>query len=185
MMTWSLCLFAHFQEKKGISDEWMAEITAMKSRLDRFEQFGLIDGAASDVHHNKIQNKPSRNIERVYVKEFQRQLRSKVTDVTVLHQFRIDGIECNIIIIRNSNEISSTSTSTSTIGNVVGNIEIDGPHHKQQHKQYFTSLRDHYFQHHYGFPVLRQDVSGGWKSRDEVGDDVSKILKGLGIMIEE
>jgi hypothetical protein len=33
--------------------------------------------------------------------------------------------------------------------------------------------------------VLRQDVSGGWKSRDEVTDDVSKILKGLGIMIEE
>ena len=45
----------------------MAEITAMKSRLDRFEQFGLIDGAASDVHHSKIQNKPSSNIERVYV----------------------------------------------------------------------------------------------------------------------
>ena len=26
----------------------------------------------------------------------------------------------------------------------------------------------HYFQYHYGFPVLRQDLSGGWKSRDEV-----------------
>jgi hypothetical protein len=33
--------------------------------------------------------------------------------------------------------------------------------------------------------VLRQDVSGGWKSRDEVRDDVSKILKELGIIIEE
>ena len=92
MLTLSLCLFAHFQEKKGISDEWMAEITAMKSRLDRFEQFGLIDRAAS------------------------------------------------VIIIRNSN--SSSSTSTSSIGNIVANIEIDGPHHRQQHKQYFTSLRD-------------------------------------------
>ena len=71
----------------------MAEITAMKSRLDRFELFGLIDGAASDVHHNKFQNKPSSNIERVYVEEFRRQLKSKVTDVTVLHQFRIDGVE--------------------------------------------------------------------------------------------
>ena len=93
MLARSLCLFAHFQEKKGIIDELMAEITAMKSRLDRFEQFGLIDGAASDVHHNEIQNKPSSNIERVYVEEFRRQLKSKVTDVTVLHQFRIDGME--------------------------------------------------------------------------------------------
>ena len=93
MLMRSLCLFAHFQEKKGISDELMAEITARKSRLDRFEQFGLIDGAASDVHYNEIQNKPSSNIERVYVEEFRRQLKSKVTDVTVLHQFRIDGVE--------------------------------------------------------------------------------------------
>jgi len=182
-LTRSLCLFAHFQEKKGISDEWMVEITAMKSRLDRFEQFGLIDGAASDVHHSKIQNKSSSNIERLYVEEFRRQLKSKLTDVTVLHRFCIDGIECNIIIIRNSNAINSTSASG--IGDVVANIEIDGPHYKQQHRQYFTSLRDHYFQHHYGFPVLRQDVSDGLKRRDEVRDDVSKILKGLGIMKEE
>jgi hypothetical protein len=161
----------------------MAEIIAMKSRLDRFEQFGLIDRAASDVHHNKIQNKPSSNIVRVYVEEFRRQLESKLTDKTVLYQSRIDGIECNIIIIRNSHEISSTSTSS--IGDVVANIEIDGPHHKHQHRQYFTSLRDHYFQHHYGFPVLRQDISGGWKRRDGVRDDVSRILKGLGIMKEE
>ena len=37
----------------------------------------------------------------------------------------------------------------------------------------------------HGFPVLRQDVSGGWKRRDGVSDDVSRILKGLGIMKEE
>jgi len=182
-LTRSLCLFAHFQEKKGISDEWMVEITAMKNRLDRFEQFGLIDGAASDVHHNKIQNKSSSNIERLYVEEFRRQLKSKLTDVTMLHQACIDGIECDVLIIRNSNAISRTSSSS--IGDVVANIEIDGPHHNQQHTLYFTSLRDHYFQYHYGFPVLRQDLSGGWKSRDEVRDDVSKILKGLGIMKEE
>ena len=107
------------------------------------------------------------------MEEFRRQLKIKLTDVTVLHQFRIDGIECDIIITRNSN----SNSSTSSIGNIVANIEIDGPHHKQQHRQYFTSLRDHYFQHHYGFPVLRQDVSGGWKRRDEVRDDVSRILK--------
>jgi hypothetical protein len=33
--------------------------------------------------------------------------------------------------------------------------------------------------------VLRQDVSGALKRRDEVRDDVSKILKELGIMKEE
>jgi len=75
----------------------------------------------------------------------------------------------------------TNTTSTSGIGDVVANIEIDGPHHNQPHKQFLTSLRDHYF----GFPVLRQDVSDGWKRRDEVRDDVSKILKGLGIMKEE
>ena len=180
-LTRSLCLFAHFQEKKGISDEWMAEITAMKSRLDRFEQFGLIDGAASDVHHSKIQSKPSSIIERVYVEEFRRQLKN--TDVTVMHRAWIDGIECNIIIIRKSN--SSSSTSSSSTGNIEANIEIDGPHHKQPHKLYFTSLRDHYFQHHYGFPVLRQDVSGRMKKGDEVKEDVRRILKGLGIMKKE
>jgi hypothetical protein len=117
------------------------------------------------------------------VEEFRRQLKSKLTDVTMLHQGCIDGIECDVLIIRNSNAISRTSSSS--IGDVVANIEIDRPHHNQQHKLYFTSLRDHYFQYHYGFPVLRQDVSGGWKSRDEVRDDVSKILKELGIMKEE
>ena len=29
------------------------------------------------------------------------------------------------------------------------------------------------------------DVSDGWKRRDEVRDEVSKILKGLGIMKEK
>ena len=79
----------------------------------------------------------------------------------------------------------TNTTSTFSIGNILANIEIDGPHHNQPHKQFLTSLRYHYFQHHYGFPVLRQDVSGGWKRRDEVRDDVSKILKGLGIMKEK
>jgi len=79
----------------------------------------------------------------------------------------------------------TNTTSTSGIGNILANIEIDGTHHNQQHKQFLTSLRDHYFQHHYGFPVLRQDVSGGLKRRDEVRDEVSKILKGLGIMKEK
>ena len=112
MLTRSLCLFAHFQEEKGISDEWMAEITAMKSRLDRFELFRLIDRAASDVHHNGIQDNPSSNIERVYVEEFRRQLEN--TDVTVLHQAHIDAIECDIIIIRKSDSSSSTSSSSTS-----------------------------------------------------------------------
>jgi very-short-patch-repair endonuclease len=78
-----------------------------------------------------------------------------------------------------------SNSSSSTTGNIVANIEIDGHHHKQAHKLYFTSLRDHYFQHHYGFPVLRQDVSGRMKTRDEVKEDVRRILKGLGIMKKE
>ena len=52
-------------------------------------------------------------------------LKSKLTDVTILHHFRIDGIECNIIIIRNSNSSSSSSTSSCGIGDVVANIELD------------------------------------------------------------
>jgi hypothetical protein len=151
----------------------MAEISAMKSRLDRFKLFGLTDRAASDVHHDGIQDNPSSHIERVYVEEFRRQLKN--TDVTVLHQAHIDAIECDIIIIRKSD--SSSSTSSSSTGNIVANIEIDGPHHKQPHTLYFTSLRDHYFQHHYGFPVLRQDVSGRIKTLDEVKEDVRRILK--------
>ena len=53
------------------------------------------------------------------------QLKSKLTDVTILYHFRIDGIKCNIIIIRNSNSSSSSSTSSCGIGDVVANIEID------------------------------------------------------------
>jgi len=71
----------------------------------------------------------------------------------------------------------TNTTSTFSIGNILANIEIDGPHHNQQHRQYFISLPYHYFQHHYGFPVLRQDVSCGWKRRDEVRDDVRGIRK--------
>ena len=53
---------------------------------------------------------------------------------------------------------------------VVVNIEIDGPHHKQARKHRFCQLRDNYLTRDHGVLVLRLDVMAqrGWSEAQKV-----------------
>jgi len=115
------------------------EINEMKSRLDRFKLFGRTDGTASGAHrkgaasdayhHNGNHDKQAITIEKKYMKEVRRQLRS--TSFTVLHQAYLDGFECDVIITSASNNYysrscSSCSSRSSVVDHHHHHIIIDG-----------------------------------------------------------
>ena len=159
MLTSNVCYFDYFLRKKGVSEQLSRELQDMKIGLDRLELLGLRDLIAS--------SKVSRT-EQLYVKSFRKALQNNSRYI-VLHQWYIDGIECDIIIID-----SSTKT-------IVANIEIDGVHHSKPRTQHVTKLRDEYLTAHYGIRVVRVDVMVRTNNQDSVDAVVHRELEHLGI----
>jgi len=100
------------------------EINEVKSRLDRLKLFGRTDGAASGAHckgaasdahhHNEDHDKQASTIEKKYMKEVRRKLRS--TSFTVLHQANLDGFKCDLIITSASNNNCNYYSKSSSSG---------------------------------------------------------------------
>ena len=131
----------------------------MKIGLERLELLGLRAGKAS----SKVSL-----TEQLYVKSFRKALQNNSRYI-VLHQWYIDGIECDIIII------------DSSTGTIVANIEIDGVHHSEPRKQHVTKLRDEYLTAHHGIRVVRVDVMVRTNNQDSVDAVVHRELNDLGI----
>jgi very-short-patch-repair endonuclease len=159
MLTSNVCYFDYFLRKKGVSEQLSKELQDMRIGLDRFELLGLRDGKAiSKVSY----------IEQLYVDSFRKSLQNNSRYI-VLHQWYIDGIECDIII------------KDSSTGTIVANIEIDGVHHSKPRKQRSTKLRDEYLTAHHGIRVVRVDVMVRMNNQDSLDAGVSKLLKDVEI----
>jgi very-short-patch-repair endonuclease len=138
----------------------------MKTGLERLELLGLKAGKAS----SKVSSS-----EKLYVDLFRKALK-KNSRYEVKHQWYIDGIECNIIIIDSSS------------GNIVANIEIDGIHHSEPRKQRLIKLRDEYLTDHphHGIRVVRMDaMMVRTNNQKTINTMVSRVLKDLDIDVQE
>jgi very-short-patch-repair endonuclease len=159
MLTSNVCYFDYFLRKKGVSEQLSRELQDMKIGLERLELLGLRAGKAS----SKVS--PT---EQLYVKLFRKALQNNSRYI-VLHQWYIDGIECDIIII------------DSSTGTIVANIEIDGVHHSEPRKQHVTKLRDEYLTAHHGIRVVRVDAMVRTSNQDSPDAVVHRELNDLGI----
>jgi len=98
------------------------------------------------------------------VKSFRNALQNN-SRYQVLHQWFLDGLECDVVIM------------DSSTGAIVANIDIDGIHHSEPRKQYTMKLRDEYFTEHHGIRVER--VHAPWLR--DADKEVYRVLKKLGI----
>jgi len=158
MLTSNVCLFDYFQRKKGISVKLSEELDDMKTGLKRLEMLGLI--GAPKFSSTKVSYS-----EKLFVKSFRNALQDN-SRYQVLHQWFLDGLECDVVIM------------DSSTGAIVANIEIDGIHHSEPRKQYMMKLRDEYFTEHHGIRVERVDVMG-MKNGEWVDREVNRVLKKL------
>ena len=131
----------------------------MKTGLERLELLGLKAGKAS----SKVSSS-----EKLYVDLFRKALEEN-SRYEVKHQWYIDGIECDIIIIDSSK------------GNIVANIEIDGVYHSKPRRQRLTKLRDEYLSDHHRIRVERVNVMMVRVNQEIVDTDVKRVLKNLDI----
>jgi len=157
MLTSNVCLFDYFQRKKSISVKLSEELDDMKTGLKRLELLGLIELKFSST---KVSYS-----EKLFVKSFRNALQNN-SRYQVLHQWFLDGLECDVVIM------------DSSTGAIVANIEIDGIHHSEPRKQYMMKLRDEYFTEHHGIRVERVDVMG-MKNGEWVDREVNRVLKKL------
>ena len=159
MLTSTVCYFDYFLRKKGVSEQLSRELLDMKTGLERLELLGLKAGKAS----SKVSSS-----EKLYVDLFRKAL-EKNSRYEMNHQWHIDGIECDIIIIDSSQ------------GNIVANIEIDGVYHSEPRKQRLTKLRDEYLTDHHRIRVVRMHAKMVRENQEIVDTDVKRVLKDLDI----